>query len=151
MRGPDKLICHKKGADWKGDRVHVKGRSPKFTGLFGDLRWCIDLTWGLTCYSGYSRSPGSPVDCRMIRNVDMTIILVFLFSFSFGLLLLLFYSPVHIHLSVLPPTVSHPIPPNSCLQDDAPLHHSPLLGTSSLSRVRHLFPHWGQTRQSSAA
>jgi hypothetical protein len=50
---------------------------------------------------------------------------------------------------VCPHTVPHPISPTYCLQEDYPYEASLHPGTWSLSRVRCIFSHWDQTKESS--
>jgi hypothetical protein len=76
---------------------------------------------------------------------------------SFTNLFFLFFntfseSSFHVPLG-LPPDLSHPIPPplspRGCPHPPSPSHQTSLLfETSSLSRDRCIFSHWGQTRQS---
>jgi hypothetical protein len=74
----------------------------------------------------------------------------------YSFLLLLFYFTLFTFqplppLPVPPPTVPHPITPSREVPPRGSSHAlpSPFPDVSSLSRVRHIFPHWGQTRQSS--
>jgi hypothetical protein len=80
---------------------------------------------------------------------------------SFLFSLIFFYNPVIFPLPVCPLSSPHskPPPPSSYPNSFSkrmslpplPSHQtSPLPGASSLSRVRCIFSHWGQTRESSA-
>jgi hypothetical protein len=72
------------------------------------------------------------------------------FFVLFCFLLLLFYSPVVARLLVCPSTLPHPIPPTPVSKRMLSPPTTQDLPTPWGLKVRCIFSHWGQTRQSFA-
>lgn len=141
-------VLHNAWYPWRSE----EGTSPPGTGVMGDYKppcGCWESNPNPLCKRlKYSRTL-SHLSSPCLLSSDFFEYLCIYLGFFFKLLLF-FYRPIITPLPVVcPPTVSYPIPPSSCLQEDVPplRQTSPLTGASSLLRVRHIFSHWGQTKQ----